>query len=107
MENEWTANIAVDSKDVEKFCELWGILRIDVYGSVLSGRFSDRSDIDVIVEFDEDVPSGCYRLEAASALGRLFGRNVDMCTFEGLLRSENRAAAEAILKSGETIYVSK
>ena len=105
MASGWSENLTADENSIEQFCELWGISRIDVYGSALTSRFADSSDIDLIVEFEEDVPFGGYRLEAASALEKLFGRKVDICTFEGLEQSKNREAAQAILKSGETLYV--
>ena len=100
-------NIDFNYEELEKLCKLWGILRIDLYGSVLTDRFSDKSDIDIIVEFDTDVPLGGFRIAASEDIGEFLGRKVDMCTFEELSNFENKKAARAVLEAGETIYESK
>ena len=99
-------NIEFDHDELVKICEIWGILRIDLYGSVLSDRFSDNSDIDIIVEFDTDVPHGGFRIAAREDLGEFWGRSVDMCTFEELSNFKNKDAARAVIESEETIYES-
>ena len=97
-------NIDFDYEKLAEICDLWGILRIDLYGSVLDDRFHDKSDIDIIVEFDSDVPRGGFRVAAASDLGDFWGRKVDMHTFEEIGKFQNRKTADAILRNGETIY---
>ena len=100
-------NIDFNHDELEEICELWGILRIDLYGSVLTDSFSDKSDIDIIVEFDTDVPFGGFRIAAKEDLGEFWGRRVDMCTFEELSNFKNKEAARAVIEAGETIYESK
>ncbi|HEY1205617.1 MAG TPA: nucleotidyltransferase domain-containing protein [Bryobacteraceae bacterium] len=64
------------------FCRRNGIRKLAFFGSVLTNRFSDSSDIDVLVEFRPGERVGFFRLgdmeEELSAL--LGGRKVDLRT---------------------------
>jgi hypothetical protein len=44
------------------FCRRNGIHKLALFGSVLTGRFSDSSDIDVLVEFEPGVRVGYLRI---------------------------------------------
>jgi predicted nucleotidyltransferase len=46
-----TAAIAVDRAELSEFCRSNSIKRPALFGSVLTERFSDSSDVDVLVEF--------------------------------------------------------
>src|SRR5919201_221483 len=45
-----------------EFCRRNGIRKLAVYGSVLTDRFSEASDVDVLVEFDRNERVGYLRM---------------------------------------------
>ncbi len=71
-----------------EICRLRGIKRLALFGSVLTDRFSDSSDIDVLVEFRPGARVGFFRLADIEAeLSRLFGgRKIDLRTTMELSR---------------------
>lgn len=77
-----TAAIAIDNKELSEFCRRNSVRRLSLFGSVLTERFSESSDIDVLVEFLPDTPVGYLRMAAMEReLSELFGgRKVDLRT---------------------------
>lgn len=65
-----------------EFCQRNGIQRLSLFGSVLTGRFSDSSDIDLLVEFLPGERVGFFRLaDIEQGLSTLFGgRKIDLRT---------------------------
>ncbi|MGA1991054.1 MAG: nucleotidyltransferase domain-containing protein [Bryobacteraceae bacterium] len=72
----------IPQAEIANFCRRNGIRKLAFFGSVLTNRFSDSSDIDVLVEFRPGERVGFFRLgdmeEELSAL--LGGRKVDLRT---------------------------
>ena len=70
---------------VEKFCKLHHIIKFALFGSVLSDRFSETSDVDVLVEFDPKHIPGLFGIvEMKDELTRTIGREVDLRTPEDI-----------------------
>lgn len=81
-------NIQIPTKKIEEFCKNNHIVKLSLFGSILSDDFRPESDVDVLVVFDEDhVPGfiGLARMERelSSILG---GKTVDIRTPEDLSR---------------------
>ena len=76
------AQIAIPTAELAALCQREGIGKLALFGSVLSGRFSASSDVDVLVEFRPGTKIGFFRLaEIEAELGRLFGgRKIDLRT---------------------------
>lgn len=76
------ADIEIAKTQIVELCRREGIRRLALFGSVLTGRFSESSDIDVLVEFRPDVKVGFFRLaDIQLELSRLFGgRAIDLRT---------------------------
>jgi uncharacterized protein len=76
------ANIQIPEAEVANVCRRYGIRKLALFGSVLTDRFSDSSDIDVLVEFHPQAHVGFFRLaDIENELSRLFGgRKVDLRT---------------------------
>ena len=61
-------------------CKLHKVNSLSVFGSVLTDRFNDKSDIDFVVDFDS-VPINDYAdnyLGLSDALSKLLGRDIDL-----------------------------
>jgi len=71
-------------EDVAALCRLTGARRLDVFGSAARDDFDPAtSDIDFLVDFDDDLPPWAYAqayFTLKESLERLFGRPVDLVT---------------------------
>jgi len=92
--------ISVPHEKVAEFCRKWNIKRLAFFGSVIRSDFDPRrSDVDVLVEFDEDSDPGwevygTIPNELAQVLGV---REVDLVEFDSLNRwIRNDVLAEAV-----------
>ena len=93
--------ISLDSKKISKFCKKYHIRSISLFGSVLRGDFQQKSDIDVLVDF-EKAPTFFELDEIEEELKKLFKTNhkLDLVT----LHSLSPIFANDILNSSETLY---
>ena len=74
-----------DQNRVSAFCKENGIKKLSFFGSVLIDKFTDESDVDILVEFFEDsIPGllGIARMERE--LSKIIGRKADLRTKEDL-----------------------
>jgi predicted nucleotidyltransferase len=87
------------------FCERHRIRRLEVFGSVVRGRASPTSDVDLLVTLDDSVPlSTAELLEMAGEAEELVGAPVDFVLRRSLEQSPNRYAREHILGTAVRIY---
>ena len=61
----------------EELSEKYGVNGLAIFGSYVKGEQNKRSDIDIIVEFEE-VPDLLKFIELERYLGRLLGKKVDL-----------------------------
>lgn len=70
------------SQQVGDICRRYGVLRLEVFGSATDGSFDpDRSDVDLLVEFQPGVDLGPWLgryFDLRDELSRLLGRSVDL-----------------------------
>jgi uncharacterized protein len=91
--------------DLEKY----GVKRVGLFGSFVSGRQKPKSDIDLIVEFDRDCFGRDFHglfdsyLQLTEYLEKLLGRKVDILTPAGVDSIRIKEIAEEIKRS--TAYV--
>jgi uncharacterized protein len=76
------AQIEIPQSKIDDLCRRSGIRKLSLFGSVLTGRFSGSSDVDVLVEFRPGTRVGFFRLaEIEEQLSQLLaGRRVDLRT---------------------------
>ena len=94
--------ISVDRKALGELVELYRIRRLSLFGSAARGELEPESDIDLLVEFEEENEmslGGMVRL--GDALSLLFGRKVDIAT-PGILNNPYRQ--QSILKDLKELY---
>jgi len=95
------AKIALPDEKLAAFCRRHRIRRLSLFGSVLRDDFSDRSDVDVLVEFEPGTRVGLLRLAGMEIeLGELIGRKVDLNT-KGFL---SRYFRDRVLAEAEVLY---
>lgn len=80
-------------------CRRFEVRRLYLFGSAATGRFDpSRSDLDLLVSFDERLPPGAYAgawFGLHAALEDLFGRPVDLLTEAALENPFLRRRVEA------------
>lgn len=73
--------IQIDAAKIAVFCEQHHIAKLAFFGSVLTDRFNDESDVDVLVEFHPDHIPGLFALAGMEfELSDILGRKADMRT---------------------------
>jgi predicted nucleotidyltransferase len=70
---------------IEKFCKSHHIIKLALFGSILTDHFSDASDIDILVEFDPNHIPGLFSfVEMKEELSDNLGREIDLRTPEDI-----------------------
>jgi predicted nucleotidyltransferase len=73
--------IKIPKDVIADFCGRHRIRTFALFGSILSGEFSDDSDIDVLVEFEPDQDPGLFAFAGMQMeLSALLGREVHLHT---------------------------
>lgn len=79
--------INIPMKKIRDFCLKNYIQSLALFGSVLTEHFNKSSDVDVLVQFEEQHTPGLIRLsELEIELSEIFGRQVDLRTPKELSR---------------------
>ena len=105
MADATTAHITLPMEAIRAYCRKWGVREFALFGSVLREDFRDQSDIDVLVQFDEEVRRTLFDLVTMTEeLEAIFGRKVDLLTRKGVEDSPNYIRRKAILGSARVIY---
>ena len=95
------AKIDVPKQELTELCRRHHIRMLALFGSVLSERFRDDSDIDVLVDFELDHVPGLRFIDIQEELSSLFGgRRVDLVTRKAL----HRRILPQVLQSAEVQY---
>jgi uncharacterized protein len=79
-------------------CRRYGVERLYLFGSAVSGRLQPTSDLDFFVEMADRQPNAAYArryLEFADELERLFSRRVDLVTEQAIRNPYLRREIEA------------
>ena len=79
-------SIETYSVDLVGLCQKFHVRRLDVFGSAAVGHMKKSSDVDLLVEFDEQVNPRRFDnyFEFLHSLEKLFGRHVDLVESGGL-----------------------
>lgn len=72
--------IQVPRKEIEDFCKKNHIRKLAFFGSVLREDFGPKSDVDVLVEFEEGKTPGLAFFRMQNELSEILGRKVDLNT---------------------------
>ena len=85
-------------QSLKPFCGKHHIRSLEIFGSVARGQAVPRSDMDLLVTFDEPVSTATL-LEMAGEAEELGGTSVDFVLRRSLEQSPDRLAREHILSS--------
>ncbi len=97
--------IEINLQRIIELCRLHKVKSLAVFGSILTDRFNDKSDVDMLVDFEQvdhdkfDYVSNYFGLR--DALEMLFGRKVDLIEYGNQLNPLFRASVD---KKKQVIY---
>ena len=93
-----TPPVAIPSEAIAAFCERSHVRKLSLFGSILTDRFDDHSDIDMLVEFEPGLGPGLLGIAGMEMeLSELLGRKVDLRTSRDLSRYfRNQVLASAV-----------
>ncbi|MDE7408634.1 MAG: nucleotidyltransferase domain-containing protein [Muribaculaceae bacterium] len=80
--------IEINIQRIYELCTLYKVKSLAVFGSILTDRFNEQSDVDMLVDFEStdherfDYVSNYFNFR--DALERLFNRKVDLIEEKGL-----------------------
>jgi predicted nucleotidyltransferase len=96
------SHIDVPAEEIAAMCRRNGIRKLALFGSVLTDRFSDHSDIDVLIEFRPSERVGFFRLaDIQGELSRLLdGRAIDLRTPMDL----SRHFRDEVVREASVVY---
>ena len=96
--------ISNNIQTIRNLCEKFKVRKMYVFGSILTNRFNDCSDVDLLVNFDEDVTHHTYAdlyFGLQGELEKLFGRKVDLVDEEVL---KNKYFIREVNQTRQLIY---
>jgi uncharacterized protein len=72
-------------EQLAQFCQRYYVRRLSVFGSAIRGKLRSDSDIDILVEFDEEHTPGLFGIAQMELdLSAILGRRADIRTPEDL-----------------------
>ena len=92
--------IQVPRQAIDEFCVRNGIRKLSLFGSALTDRFHDGSDVDLLIEFDGGRTTTYLDLARMEReLSELLGRKADLRTPHELSRYfRDQVVAEALVQ---------
>lgn len=84
-------------RDITKACKTFSVRYLYVFGSYASGDFTDKSDVDFLVEFNRDGYEGAFDqyLDLKAELENILKRNVDLVCLRSVRNQVFKREAEA------------
>ncbi len=96
------AKIDIPKEKIEDFCKRWKIAEFSIFGSALRDDFSPKSDVDVLISFEPDIPWSLFDwVDMIEELRGIIGREVDLVEKSGL---RNPFRRHEILRNRQVIY---
>ncbi len=93
----------ISQNKLAEFCIKSHIKKLSVFGSAIHGQLTPDSDIDLLVEFDQNHIPGLFSIvKMEMELTQMLGRKVDMRTFEDL----SQYFRNEVVKNAEVQYQS-
>jgi predicted nucleotidyltransferase len=90
-----------DKINLEKLCKFYQIKKLSFFGSVLRNDFTDKSDIDLLVEFEEGHQIGLEFISIEDKLTELFKRKADLNCPDML----HKYFKDKVIQESKAIYV--
>ncbi len=87
-------SLTISREELAAFCQRWGIKELSLFGSAARGELRPDSDVDFMIEFDEDAHVGYSYIQVRDELAKMVGRPIDLTSREILRNPFRRASIE-------------
>lgn len=92
----------ISEEFIETEAKKWHIAELSLFGSVVAGNFTDESDIDLLVTFEDGAKVGLFDLVSMrDEFANYFHRKVDLVEKSAI---KNPFRRESILSNSKVIY---
>jgi len=96
---------ATSAQEIATFCQRWRIRELALFGSALRDDFRADSDVDVLIDFDEDADwSLLDHIQMQGELQALLGRDVDLISKRAVERSRNWLFRREVLRTAKVLF---
>jgi uncharacterized protein len=96
-----TPKIAIPYDKIAEYCKKNHIRKLSLFGSVLRDDFTENSDVDVLVEFEEGKTPGFRFFVMDEELSEILGRKVDLNTPGSL----SKYFRDEVISEARPVYV--
>lgn len=94
-------SLNIDDATLRRFCQVWHVHRLSLFGSQLKGRARPDSDVDLLVEFEPGHSPGLLGIASMEIeLSELLGKKVDLRTAKDL----SRYFRDEVVRSAQVQY---
>jgi predicted nucleotidyltransferase len=97
--------ILAKREEIAELCRQHHVRRLSIFGSATRDDFNPaHSDVDIIVEFEEEIGAKAYfdnKTSLIESLRHLFGRNVDLLTWKSV---RNPYFLDEVVATQEQLY---
>lgn len=96
--------IELNMQQIYELCQAHNVKTLSVFGSILTNRFDDDSDVDLLVDFNSEITHNNYAdnyFNFYYALKSLLGRDVDLVDYSSI---KNPYFKEEIEETHREIY---
>ena len=91
--------------EIVEFCRRWKIRELSLFGSIVRNDFGPESDIDILVDFDDDARWSLFdHIQMQRELAELLGRKVDLISKRAVMESGNRLIRQEIQQTAQVIF---
>jgi hypothetical protein len=93
----------------KEYLKKYGVKRIGVFGSFVSGSEHEHSDIDLVIDFEMSLFDENFKglfdafMDLSTYLEKLFGKKIDILTRDGIRTIRIKRVADEIERN--TVYV--
>lgn len=95
----------IPMRDITRFCQLWKIQELAVFGSALPDDFHGNSDVDILVTFKGEAEWGLLgHVRMQQELQALIHRDVDLITRRALEHSPNWLRRSEIVTTAQVVF---
>jgi predicted nucleotidyltransferase len=95
---------SIDPKVIGDFCRKHKIKILYLFGSVLTDRFHEESDVDVMFEALESSIDISEQMDMTEELEAIFGRRVDLVSKRAVEESINPIRKKSMIDGSQVIY---
>ena len=97
--------MATSTQEIARFCQRWRIRELAIFGSALRDDFRADSDVDILIDFDEDADwSLLDHIQMQEELQALLGRDVDLISKRAVERSRNWLFRREVLRTAKVLF---